>query len=65
MTMHLKKSFKQELTGSNIPNFQRKPNHSHEAKLLILIYRKRYLSKLIIWDIHRKLKHAGTKETLS
>ena len=36
-----------------------------EAKLFILIYRKRYLSKLIIWDIHRKFKHAGTKETLS
>ena len=36
-----------------------------EAKLPILIYRDHYLSKLIIWDIHRKLKHAGTKQTLN
>ena len=36
-----------------------------EAKLPILIYREHYLSKLIIWDIHRKLKHAGTKQTLT
>ena len=36
-----------------------------EAKLPILIYRKHYLFKLIIWDIHRKLKHAGTKQTIS
>ena len=27
----------------------------------ILICREHYLSKLVIWDIHRKLKHAGTK----
>ena len=31
-----------------------------EAELPILIYRKPYLSKLIIWDIHRKLKYAVT-----
>ena len=36
-----------------------------EAKLPILIYREHYLFKLIIWDIHRKLKHAGTKQTIS
>ena len=36
-----------------------------EAKLPILIYRDHYLSKLIIWDIHRKFKHAGTKQTLN
>ena len=36
-----------------------------EVKLPILIYREHYLSKLIIWDIHRKLKHAGTKQTLT
>ena len=36
-----------------------------EAKLPILIYCKRYLFKLIIWDIHRKMKHAGTKQTIS
>ena len=38
---------------------------SIEAKLPILIYCKLYLSKLIIWDIQRKFKHAGTKQTLS
>ena len=27
-----------------------------ETELPILIYREHYLSKLIIWDIHRKLK---------
>ena len=42
-----------------------KTSISIETNLLILIYRKHYLSKLIIWDIHRKLKHSGTKETLS
>ena len=36
-----------------------------EAELPILIYREHYLSKLIIWYIHRKLKHAGTKQTLT
>ena len=36
-----------------------------EVKLPILIYREHYLSKLIIWDIHRKLKQAGTKQTLT
>ena len=36
-----------------------------EARLPILIYCKHYSSKLIIWDIHRKLKHAGTKQTLT
>ena len=32
---------------------------------LIPIYREHYLSELIIWDIHRKLKHAGTEQTLT
>ena len=36
-----------------------------EAKLPILIYREHYSSELIIWDIHRKLKHAGTEQTLT
>ena len=36
-----------------------------EAKLLILIYHEHYLFKLIVWDIHKKLKHAGTKQTIS
>ena len=36
-----------------------------EAKLPILIYPEHYLSKLTIWDIHRKLKHAGTKKTVT
>ena len=38
---------------------------SIDAKLPILIYCKLCLSKLIIWDIQKKLKHAGTKQTLS
>ena len=36
-----------------------------EVKLSILIYRENYLSRLITRDIHRKLKHAGTKQTLT
>ena len=36
-----------------------------EAKLSILTDLEHYLSKLIIWDIHRKLKHASTKQALT
>ena len=42
-----------------------KENLAIWAKMLILIYRKHYLSKLIIWDIDRKLKHAGIQQTLA
>ena len=36
-----------------------------DAKLPILINRNHYLAKLIVWDVHLKLKHAGCKQVLT
>ena len=36
-----------------------------DAKLPILMNRNHYLAKLIVWDIHLKLKHAGCKQVLT
>ena len=36
-----------------------------DAKLPILIIRSHYLAKLIVWDVHLNLKHAGCKQVLT
>ena len=36
-----------------------------DAKLPILINRNHYLAKLIVWDFHLNLKHAGCKQVLT
>ena len=36
-----------------------------DAKLPILIHRNHYLAKLIVWDVHLKLKHTVCKQVLA